>query len=105
MPLEYQELVTAHVVVVAAASGDMVWTVTTNWGKLCTIEAYNEDDDADNGTEGLLIDDLECVDISAALTDIAPGDLVGVDFMRDGDNESDTIEDVVYYLGIRVRYV
>lgn len=105
IPLEFQELVTVQVVVVSAADGNMVWTLDTNWGKLCTTEAYNEETDTDGGTEGLLISDLECVSIIAAFTGIAPGDLVGLDFMRNGDDGADTINDVVYYLGIRVRYV
>ena len=105
VPLEFQELVTAQVIVVTSVTGNMVWTLDTNWGKLCVAEAYDTATDTDGATTGLVIDDLECVDISAAFTGIAPGDLIGLDFMRDGDDGSDTIGDVVYYMGIRVRYV
>lgn len=104
-PLEFQELVTSHVIVVAAASGDMVWTVDTDFGKLCATEDYNTHSDSGGGTDTLVINDFECIDISAAFTAIAAGDLAGIDFMRNGDDVADTIGDSVYYLGVRVRYV
>ena len=87
------------------SSGNMVWTVDTDFGQLCASEDYDTHSDSGGDTDALTVDDLECIDISAALTNIAGGDLVGVDFMRDGDDASDTIGDSVYYLGLRMRYL
>ena len=105
IPLEFQELVTCNVIVVSAATGDMVWTVDTDFGKLCVGENYNAHTDNDGTTTGITINHLECIDISAALTFIAGGDLVGVKFIRFGNSGFDTIDDSVYYLGIRMRYI
>lgn len=105
VPLEFQELESCDVIVVSAATGNMVWTVDTDFGKICSAEDYNTHPDSGGATTALTINDLECVSISAALSLIAAGDLIGVNFMRDGDDGSDDIEDSVYYLGIRFRYV
>jgi len=105
LPLEFQELVTCNAIVVPAASGNLVWTVNTDFGKLCDGETYNTHSDVSGGTAAITIDELECLSLEFALTGISAGDLIGVDFMRDGDDVADDIEDSVYYLGIRVRYV
>jgi len=106
LPTWFQELVTARVIVVAAASGDMRWSVNTDFGRVCASEDYNTHTDAIAANEDTLtINDLECIDISAALTSIALDDLVGVEFNRIATNVLDTIGDSVYFLGIKVGYV
>ena len=106
LPLEFQQIVTAQVVIVAATAGDLRWDALTDFGKLCSTEEYNEHNDSVGATTtGVLIDDLTCIDVSAALTDVAPGDRVGLEFWRDGDDDLDTIGDTVYVLEIRIRYV
>jgi len=106
LPLEFQQIVTAQVVIVAATAGDLRWDALTDFGKLCSTEEYNEHNDAVGATTtAVLIDDLTCIDVSAALTDVAPGDRIGLEFWRDGDDDLDTIGDTVYVLEIRIRYV
>lgn len=107
IPPGFQELVTAQIVVVqgTAAAPNTVWTCNTNWGGICVGEDYFEDSDVTGATTAMPQDDLVCLDISAALDGIAANDLVGVSFMRDGNNVADTVGGPVFYLGIRVRYV
>jgi len=110
IPLEFQELVTADVVVVqtatAAGPPDMQWSTTTDWGKLCAAENYNAGSDAETDqTTAVAQNNLVCIDISASLTGIAAGDLVGVIFIRRGTQAGDTINADAYYLGFRLRYV
>lgn len=106
VPLEFQELVTAHAVIVAGAAGNMRRGVDTDWGKLCTVEDY----DSGTGTiaageVAVLQSDMACIDISVALAGIAAGDLVGVEFTRYGSHGNDSVGASCFYLGIRVRYV
>lgn len=105
LPMEFQQLVTCQVIVVSAASGDMVWTTNTDFGGLCATEDYNTHSDTGGDTTTVTLNDFECIDVSAAFTGVAAGDLVGILFTRDGDAGGDTIDDTVYYLGIRTRYV
>jgi hypothetical protein len=106
VPMDYQELVTAHVIVVAGGAGNLRRSVDTNWGKMCSTEDYDAQTDAiAAGVVAVLASDVTCLDISAALTAIDVGDLVGVEFARIGGDGTDTVNADCYYLGIRVRYV
>jgi len=106
LPLEFQEVVTAQVVVVAAATGNMVWDAFTDFGKLCATEDYNAHNDSVGATTtGVTINDFECIDVSAALDGVAAGDRIGLEFWRDGDNGSDTVGANVYVVELRLRYV
>ena len=104
LPSDFATLDSCDIVVVSAASGNMVWVVNTDFGEICNSEDYNTHTDTGGATTGLVINDLECLDITAAFTGVAANDLVGIKFIRDGDNEDDTIGDSVYFLGIRVGY-
>ena len=59
----------AHVIVIPDAAGDLRWGVDTHFGLVCANEAYNANTDviALNQTT-LTQDEIECLDISAALT-------------------------------------
>jgi hypothetical protein len=107
-PMDFQELVTADVVLVSAAAGDLRWDAFTDWGKICAVEDYNTHSDTVGATTtAVLITDLTCIDVTAAL-DVAaltPGDRVGMEFWRDGDNALDTIGANVYVVAFRLRYV
>lgn len=106
LPLSFQELVTAHVVVVAAGTGNLVWNAFTDFGKLCDTEDYNTHSDSVGATTtGVTVNDFECIDVSAALTAIAAGDRIGLEFWRDGDNAADTVGANVYVVELRLRYV
>lgn len=108
-PIDFQELVTAEIVIVPAGSGNLRWDAFTDYGRICKSEAYNAHSDSVGATttSGLTDTYFECLDISGAL-DIAaltPGDRVGLEFWRDGDNILDTIGATVYVIEVRLRYV
>lgn len=106
IPSGYQELVRVHVILVAAAAGDLYWSADSHFAKICAVEDYNTHTDAivANAT-AVLINDLTCIDIAALLTGIDVSDWVGVKFTRLANNVLDTIGANVYLLGIRLQYV
>ena len=105
IPDSFQELVTAEVVVVPGGTGNMRRNVATNWGVVGT-GLYNATADAiAAGEVAVVINILETIDISAALTAIVANDLVGVAFTREGSHVNDTVAANCYLLGLRLRYV
>lgn len=106
VPYDFHNLVACHIIVVqgTSATPNMVWTCDTDWGQICVGEDYLANTDSAGATSQMLQDDLVCLSIVDALTGIAAEDLVGVSFMRDGDNIADTVGGPVFYLGIRLRY-
>ena len=107
IPNNFHTLVSAVVMVlqITAAAPDMVWSATTDFAEACSVENYDANQDATGSqTSQVLQNDLVCLDISAALTGITAGDLVGMEFLRDGDNGSDTVGGPVLCLGLRLRY-
>lgn len=105
VPAGFQELVRAQVFIVPGGTGNLRRSVATNWGKVCT-EVYNADADAiAEGVVAVTVDVIECFDISAALTGLAAQDLVGVDFIRHGDDVTDTVDHDCYCIGFRMQYV
>ena len=109
VPLEFQELVTAHVIVAqtaTVASPDMQWSTDVDFGKICAEEDYNTHTDAETDQiTAITQNDLECIDVSGSLTGLSVGDLVGFEFIRRATQAGDTINDAAYYLGFRLRYV
>lgn len=108
VPLLFQELVSAQVVVVQtadAANGSIVWVVDTNYGRVCDSEDYNTEVDAVGATTVITQNDLECLDVSDALTNVDYGDLVGLEITRDGAVAGDTLNGPCYVIGVRIRYV
>lgn len=106
VPADFQELVRAQVFIVAGGTGNLRRSVATNWGKVCASQVYNVDTDTiAEGVIAVTINEIECFDISAALTGLAAQDLVGVDFIRHGDDVTDTVAADCYCLGFRIQYV
>ena len=107
-PDEFQEAVTAQVVIIPAANGTLRRQVETDFGKVCSGEAYNAHSDAiaAGDVAGMIQDDLECIDVSAALTGLAARDTVGMLFIRDATAGSgDTIAGTVWVKEFRMRFV
>jgi len=106
LPSSFQQLVRAQVILVAAAGGNLYWSSDTDFGKICAAEDYNTHSDtiAANAT-AVLINDLTCITIDAALDGINASDWVGIKFTRRAEDALDTIDDTVYLLGLRVQYV
>jgi hypothetical protein len=106
VPSDFQEMVRAQVFIVPGGTGDMRRSVDTNYGKVCINEDYNTHvDNIAAGEVSVSISDLECIDISAALTLLGHEDLVGVDFTRHGNHANDTVNADCYCLGFRLQYV
>lgn len=107
VPQGFNVLTSAYVIVVqtAAATPNMVWSATTDFASACSTENYNNHEDTTGSQTSLVTqNDLVCLDVSSALTGIVTGDLVGMEFLRDGDNASDTVGGTVLCLGLRMRY-
>ena len=107
IPNDFHNLIDAYVIVlqVTAAAPNMVWTATTDFALACSTEDYDTNEDSTGSqTDQVLQNDLVCLDVSTALTGIAAGDLVGMEFLRDGDNAADTVGGTVFCLGLRLRY-
>ena len=106
LPLDFQQLISAQVIVLPRSTGDLRWNISTAWGKLCADEDYNQHTDSIAATETAVTDNkLSCVDISAAFTGVAAGDLIGFQFTREGGDVGDTLNAECAYLGARIRYV
>lgn len=105
-PSTFQELVRAQVVVVAVASGNLYWSSVSHFAKICNSEDYDTHSDAIGVTAtAVTLKDLECIDIAAVLSGIAASDWVGIKFTRLANSASDTVNDRVYLLGMRMQYV
>ena len=105
IPLNFQSFVGADLLVVAGGTGNMRFSVDTTWGAV-GIETYNAHSDAiAAGQIAVTVNRINSIDISAALTGVAAGDLVGIKFIRLAANALDTVGAVCYLVGVRLKYV
>ena len=84
VPADFSTLTPVKVVGIASAAGNMDWTVTTDFGAEGEVFTTNSDTDTANGV-GQTANQILLVDISAAFTGLAAGDVVGVKFATDND--------------------
>lgn len=92
------------VIVIPDATGDLRWGIATNFAEVCNDEGYQTHTDSIAlGQTTITADEVECLDITTGLTGALAGDLVGIEFTRDGGNGLDTIDDQVHYIGIVLR--
>jgi parallel beta-helix repeat protein len=109
LPEAFQELLSAHMIVVPGGTGNLRRSVAANWGGLASGETYNNATDAiAEGNVAVTADWLEAIDISAVFTGppaISQRDCVGVAFTRHADDVLDTVGADCYLLGIMLRYV
>lgn len=105
-PADFQELVRARVVLVPGGTGNLRRSVNTDFGRICADEAYNTHSDSiAAGQVAVTANELECIDIDAAIDGIAGSDWIGVRFTREAVNVLDTIGATVWLLGLRMQYV
>ena len=104
IPSDIVTIDTAVVILIPNATGNLYWSVATTFGQVCVGEQYDTHPDsiALNAT-GVTADEIECIDISAALTVATGGDLVGMEFVRDSVDALDTIVGDVHYIGILIQ--
>lgn len=109
VPMEFQELVRAHLVLVPGGTGNLRRSVATNWGMIGSGEIYNSDAGAiAAGEVAVNLNHLVYIDITASFTGVAPvgpGDAVGIEFTRHGNHANDTVNADCYLLGVRMEYV
>lgn len=84
-------------------TGDLRYSVATAWG------ADGEDrsgttDSISGTTVALTSGQIKDIDISAAFTGIAAGDLVGVNFTRLGSEAADTMGNLFVVVGLLIEY-
>lgn len=104
IPGDIATITRAVVLVIPEGTGNIRREVATNFAQACANEDYQTHTDSiaagqvavDNGQ-------VECLDITAALTGAVGLDMVGVQFTRHGDNVNDTVGADVYYLGILIQ--
>jgi hypothetical protein len=89
-----------YVMIIPAATGNMRWGVDTNFGDPC-VEDYDAHSDsiAANQT-AVTINKINCIDITAALTGVSLGDVVGLEFTRYATSGLDTVDDECHFVGI-----
>jgi len=107
IPADFNVFVDAHVIVVqtgTVGAVNVVWTAVTDFARICVNEAYDTHQDTGGATSTITQNELECLDISGALTGLSANDWIGLEFTRDGDNIADTVGAPVYFIGVRVRY-
>ena len=106
VPREFQQMLTAHWVIIPGATGNMAWTAATNYGRICANESYVQHSGSiDSTISGVIENTLTCFDIAAALAALGPEDNVGLQITRTGTNEEDTVAANCYAVGLRFRYV
>jgi hypothetical protein len=103
VPYAITSIVEAYVVVIPDGTGNLDWQCTTDFGTIAAGEQYNASSDSTTGTTAVTNGEIEGINISAALTGAAAKDLVGITFMRDGNDAADTVNAAVHYLGIWIR--
>jgi len=89
-----------YVMVIPGGTGNLRYHIDTNFGDPCS-----EDYDAHSGTiaatqVAVTINQIKCIDITAALAGVALGDVVGLEFTREGSHALDTVDADCYYLGV-----
>ena len=109
VPADFQELVTAHVIVVPEGTGNLACIDVTEYGRICHDEAYNAHEGSVDYTIGSVIavtqNELECIDVSGTLASLTAHDWIGQAFIRSGAEAADTVNAAVQFLGFRLRYV
>ena len=105
IPSGWSSVAQAVVVLVPGAGGSppisIRWAAWTNFGQICANEAYTAHSDNIGVIDSPVTqNEIECLNIMGALTGIAAGDVVGLEFLRYGSDINDTVDDHVYLLGV-----
>ena len=105
IPDNFASLTKAEIIIIPAASGNMRWSVNTQFGKIGAGELYNQHTGniAENDV-AVVLDNIESIDVSAAFTGLAADDIVGFEFTRHGAHANDTVDANCYLIGFRLKY-
>ncbi len=104
VPSDIVTIDSAVVIIISEGVGNIRWECATNFAEVCVNEDFQIHTDSIGATiTGVSTDEVECLDITGALTGAAGGDLVGLHFTRTGSNAGDTVNADVYYVGVLIR--
>lgn len=104
IPDDITTITNAVVLIITEGIGNLRWQCDTA-AATCT-EDFETHTDSIGATEtpvGTYGDEVECIDISDALTDTTGGDVVGIQWIRTASNVGDTVDADVFYLGILIQ--
>lgn len=102
IPSNFVSIVSAYVVVIAAETGNIRYSVDAGWGadsELIFIHA----DSISTTTKAVSANTIYDIDVSAALTNIEADDRLGLEFKRRGDDALDTIT-TLHVVGFLFEY-
>ena len=103
IPTGFTSVISAYILIIPNATGNLRWSATTTFGEVCNNEDYDtHTDNVPETTTGVTIDKLECLDISVALDALAANDVVGLEFTRHADDVLDNIGDSVHFVGVLI---
>ena len=100
IPEDILTITRAFVVVIPEAGGNIRRSVATNFAAACTETYQTHTDSIAAGQVAVNINQITCLDFSAALTVAVGYDMVGVEFTREASDVLDTVDADVHYLGI-----
>ena len=90
----------AYVLVIPGGTGNMRWSVSTNFADPCSEDYDAHTDSIAANDTAVTTDKVECIDVTAALTGVSLGDVVGLEFNRHASHANDTVDADCYYLGV-----
>ena len=103
VPSDFVTLVKAVAVVIPLGTGNMRWSVTTDFA--ANGEAYQANSDSIVATDTAVVTGVMTeINIADALTGLAANDYLGIEFTRSGAHANDTVTASVRFLGFLIVY-
>lgn len=104
IPEDIATITTAVLIIIPNGTGNIRYSVATNFAEICNSEDYQTHTDSIAATTlGVSTDQVNCIDISAALTGALGNDVVGMEFTRTGSHGDDTVGAAVHYVGVYIE--
>ena len=102
IPDDITTITNAVFMVIPEGAGNLYWQCDTN-GAQCGEDYQTNTDSIGADVTLVAIDEIECIDISAAFTGFTAGDVVGLQFIRLASSGTDTVDADVYYIGLLIQ--
>ena len=104
IPTAIVTIVQAVAIIIPKGAGNFRWQADTNFAATCSNEDYRTHTDTIAvGVTAVDADEVECIDISDALTLAVGDDIVGIEFLRTASNAADTVNADVHFVGILIK--
>lgn len=97
----YKAPTTVYVVIIPEGTGNIEYTVTTDFAAAAELYTTNSDSIAAT-TQAVTLNTIERIDVTAAFTGVADNDFFGLIFTRNGAAVGDTVGAIVNVLGLLV---